>query len=141
MTTMKTTSTGKVRAIADGFGIAASTACAIHCILLPALLVTGTVLPASFLTDESFHKAMLWIILPTAILAFGIGCWRHKDRWVLMLGMIGLAGMVLAVSVVHGIAGELGERIVTVLSAGILVAAHYRNFQLCRSSDCAHEPA
>ena len=131
--------TDRVRATADWFGIAASAACAIHCIVLPALLVTGTVLPASLLGDELFHKAMLWVILPAAILAFGIGCWRHKDRWVLALGVIGLTGMVLAVAIVHDIAGESGERIVTLVSAAVLITAHYRNFQLCRSSGCAHE--
>ncbi len=131
--------TGRVRATADWFGIVASAACAIHCIVLPALLVTGTVLPASLLGDESFHAAMLWVILPAAILAFGIGCRRHKDLWVLALGAIGLTGMVLAVAIVHDIAGEFGERIVTLVSAAVLITAHYRNFQLCRSSGCDHE--
>ena len=131
--------TNGVRTLADWLGIAASTACAAHCILIPVLLVTGTVLPASFLGGESFHLAMLWMILPAAIVAFGIGCWRHKDRWVLAFGIIGLAGMVLSVTVVHELAGELGERITTVLSAAVLILAHYRNFQLCRSSGCAHE--
>ena len=126
---------------ADWFGIAASTACAMHCLLVPTLLVTGTILPASVLADEAFHQAMLWVILPTAIVAFGIGCWRHKDQWVLGLGMVGLTGIVLAVAVVHDIAGESGERIVTLLSAAILVAAHYRNYRICRSMDCAHECA
>ena len=125
--------------MADWLGIVASTACGVHCVLLPTLLVTGAVLPASFLGDESFHRTMLLIILPTAILAFGIGCWRHRDRWVLTLGMIGLTGMVLAAETLHDIIGETGERIVTVLSAAILVAAHYRNFQICRSSGCTHE--
>ncbi len=97
-------------------------------------------MPASVLGDEGFHKAMLWLILPAAILAFSIGCWRHRDRLVLMLGMIGLTGMVLAVAVVHDLFGEVSERIVTVLSAAVLVSAHYRNFQLCRSSGCTHEP-
>ena len=131
--------TGRTSAIADWFGIAASTACAVHCILIPTLLITGTVLPATVLADESFHLAMLWVILPAAIVAFGIGCWRHKDRWVLALGAIGLTGMVLAVAVLHDIAGEVGERVVTVISAAILIAAHYRNFRLCRASGCAHE--
>ena len=133
-------STGRVRTIADWLGITASTACAVHCILLPTLLVTGTVLPASILADEWFHYAMLWMILPAALVAFGIGCWRHKDRWVLLLGMIGLTGMVLAVSVLHDVAGEAGERVVTFVAAGFLIAAHYRNFRLCRASSCAHEP-
>ena len=135
---MKEQQLGTTRAIADWFGIAASTVCAVHCVIVPTLLITGTVLPASILTDEAFHLAMLWVILPAAIVAFGIGCWRHRDRWVFSLGMIGLTGMVLAVSVVHDVAGELGERIVTVLAAGVLVAAHYRNYRICRSADCAH---
>ena len=130
----------QVRNIADWLGIAASTACGVHCVLLPTLLVTGTVLPASVLGDEAFHQAMLWMILPAAIVAFGIGCWRHKDGWVLGLGMLGLTGMVLAVAVLHDLVGEDGERAVTVLSAAILVAAHIRNFRLCRSADCTHEP-
>ena len=130
---------GRVRAVADWFGIAASTVCAMHCILMPTLLVAGTALPVAVLGDELFHEAMLWMILPAAILAFGIGCWRHKDRWVLALGVIGLTGMALSVAVLHDVAGDVGERIVTLLSAAILVVAHYRNFRICRSSDCAHE--
>ncbi len=127
------------RSIADWLGITASTACAVHCILLPTLLVTGTVLPASILADEAFHYAMLWMILPAAIVAFGIGCWRHKDQRVLTLGIIGLVGMVAAVSVLHDIAGETGERVVTFIAAGFLIAAHYRNFRLCRASGCSHD--
>ena len=129
------------RTFADWLGIAASTACGVHCILLPTLLVTGTVLPATVLGDESFHQAMLWMILPAAIVAFGLGCWRHKDRWVLALGMIGLTGMLLSATVLHDLIGEVGERIVTLLSAAVLVSAHYRNFRICRSSGCAHESA
>ena len=126
--------------IADWLGIAASTACAVHCVLIPTLLVTGTVLPASFLGDESFHLAMLWVILPAAIVAFGIGCWRHKDQWVLALGSIGVAGIVLSFAVLHDVAGDAGERIGTVISASVLIAAHYRNYQLCRATGGTHEP-
>ncbi|MEM7278930.1 MAG: MerC domain-containing protein [Pseudomonadota bacterium] len=128
-----------MRAVADWLGIAASTACALHCVLVPTLLISGTLLPASFLGDESFHLAMVFVILPAAIVAFGLGCWRHKDPWVLALGAIGLSGMVLAVSVLHDVVGEVGERSVTFLSAALLIAAHYRNYQLCRSSGCDHE--
>ncbi len=138
---MNTERVGTTRAFADWFGIAASTACAIHCVLVPTLLITGTILPASILADEAFHLAMLWVILPAAILAFGIGCWRHKDQWVLALGMTGVTGLILAVTIVHDVAGEVGERLVTVLSAAILIAAHYRNYRICRSMDCEHDCA
>ena len=131
--------TSSASAIADWFGITASSVCAVHCILLPVLLITGTVLPVSILNDEGFHLLMLWAILPAAVVAFGIGCARHKDRWVITLGATGLAGMVLGALVLHDLIGEVGERVVTVISAGILIAAHYRNFRLCRSADCACE--
>ena len=130
-----------VRSFADWLGIAASTTCGLHCALLPILLVTGTVLPTSVLGDESFHKALLWIILPTAIFAFAIGCWRHKDRRVMLLGAIGLTGILLAGTVLHDIIGETGERIATLAFAAVLVAAHYRNYQLCRTSSCDHDTA
>ncbi len=131
--------TSKTSAVADWFGIAASSVCAVHCVVIPALLISGTVLPASFLADEGFHLLMLWAILPAAVIAFGIGCARHKDHWVISLGAIGISGMVLAAFVLHDLIGEVGERVVTVICAGILIAAHYRNFRLCRSADCAHD--
>ena len=129
---------GRLSTIANWFGIAASSACAIHCVLVPVLLVSGTVLPASILGDEAFHLAMISVIFPAALVAFGIGCWRHKDTWVLILGLTGLGGIILAYLVVHDIAGELSERITTLVSALILICAHYRNYLLCRSSRCNH---
>ncbi len=131
---------GRVRSIADWLGIAASSACALHCIVVPTLLVTGTVLPASIFADGGFHLAMIWIIIPVAVLAFGIGCWRHKDRWVMALGLIGVLGMVSSITVFRDLAGEAGERVATLLSAAVLIVAHYRNYKICRSTGCTHEP-
>ena len=128
-----------VRSLADGIGIVGSAACALHCIAAPVLLVAGTALPASFLADETFHHMLLWVLLPAAVLAIGLGCWQHKDRWVLVLGVLGLAGLSSPVAVPHELIGELGERVVTVGSAGLLIAAHLRNFRRCRADGCDHE--
>ena len=128
-----------VSIVADGLGMVASAVCALHCILAPSLVVAGTVLPAVLLRDEWFHQAMVWVILPAALVAFGLGCWRHKDRWVLGLGALGLVGIALSVSALHDVIGEAGERVVTLGSATILIAAHYRNFKLCRTDRCKHD--
>ena len=125
--------------MADWLGIVASTACAMHCVLVPVRLVTGTVLPASILAGDFFHLAMIGIILPAAIVAFGIGCRQHKDRWVLGLGVTGLTGIVVSATVLHELVGEGGERVGTLLSGALLVFAHYRNFRLSRLADCARE--
>ncbi len=127
-----------LRTVADGFGVAASALCAVHCLLVPTLLVAGTALPACLLSDELFHRALLWVILPSALVALGLGCWRHKDLWVFLLGAAGLLGMTLSVAVLHDLIGEAGERSVTLASAALLISAHARNFICCRSHDCEH---
>ena len=131
----------KTRSIADGIVILGSAGCALHCMAAPVFLVAGTALPASFLTDESFHQMLLWAILPASILAFGLGCWRHKDGWVQGLGILGLLGLSLSVVAPHDLIDESGERWVTVGSAGILISAHLRNFKQCRTDRCDHEEA
>ncbi|MEM6638678.1 MAG: MerC domain-containing protein [Pseudomonadota bacterium] len=119
--------------LADWLGITASAACAIHCLALPTLLVTGAVVPGSFFGDESFHLMALFVMLPAAAVAFFLGCRVHRDKPVMWMGIAGIAGMILAVTVLHDLVGEQGERVATVASAVLLVAAHYRNFRLCRS--------
>jgi hypothetical protein len=136
---MKPSATPGVRSIADGLGLLAATACAVHCIALPALLVAGSTLPTVLLDDERFHQAMLWLVVPSAVVAFGLGCWRHKDRRVLLLGALGVVGLVVSGTVVHDLLGELAEKGATLGSAGLAVAAHLRNFKLCRSESCRHE--
>ena len=135
---MNNASQQKLRRFADRIGVVASVTCALHCLLLPVLLAAGTALSATFLGDEAFHKSLLWLIIPAAVLAFGIGCRRHKDRLVLTLALIGLVGLVLAGTVLHDLLGEDYERIATLLSATLLVVAHVRNYRLCRSADCDH---
>lgn len=128
-----------VRTLADGLGLFAATACAVHCIALPALLVAGTAIPTVLLDDEIFHQTMLWLVVPSAVIALGLGCWRHKDRRVLLLGALGVTGLALSGTVVHDLLGEVAEKSVTLGSAGLAIAAHLRNFGLCRSESCRHE--
>lgn len=117
----------------DVLGIAASTACALHCLLLPTVLLAGGSLPFAFLGDESLHKVLLFIVFPAAVVGFGFGFAQHKDRVVAIAGLLGLAGMLFAVTVGHDVVGEIGERIVTVTCAATLIGAHIRNYRLCRA--------
>lgn len=124
-------------ALADTVGIAAAVACGVHCLLGPTLLVLGPVASTLGLGDESFHRGMLWVVMPVAAVAFGIGCRRHHDRLTAMLGAVGLVAFALAATVLHDLIGEMGERTVALGSAGLLVAAHLRNYRKCRSAGCA----
>ena len=121
-----------LRTVADAMGALGAFACALHCLLVPVLLVGGTVLPVGFFLEEGFHLAMLWLVLPAGIVAFAFGCWRHKDRLVLGLGLSGLVLILAAATVLHPIVGEVGERGLTVAAGAMLITAHVRNFRLCR---------
>ena len=124
--------------LADGLGVLGATACAVHCIALPVLFVLGAAVP-TFFRGEGFHSAMLWLVVPSAIVAFSLGCWRHRDQRVLIMGIVGAVGLVLAGTVLHDVVGEAGEKVATLASAALLISAHVRNFKLCQTPVC--EPA
>ncbi|MHA7835888.1 MAG: MerC domain-containing protein [bacterium] len=126
------------RSIADLVGVVGSGLCALHCMIVPTSLVVGPLAPLRFLEDGTFHHNLLWLVAPAAVLAVSIGCLQHRDRLVLWMGTIGLSTLIAAFTILHDSSGENGERLLTMASAGILVAAHVRNFRLCRSIACSH---
>jgi hypothetical protein len=137
MTSM--TGNALVRPIADTVGLTGSVLCALHCLIVPISLVFGQIGPLSLVEDEFFHRILLSAVVPAAVLAFGIGCWNHRDPWVLVLGAVGLISLTAALTVLHDVLGENGERSAAILASGLLIAAHVRNFRLCRDCVCDHE--
>jgi K+ transporter len=125
-----------VQRMADLFAVSSSGLCMIHCLATPVLLIFLPVLSASVLSGDAFHAAILWIILPTSLVALTLGCWRHKDRYVAVLCAIGLAVILVAARFGDVLFGEIGERILTTAGSIILIAGHFRNFSLCRGASC-----
>ena len=127
------------RSMADVVGCTGSVICALHCLLVPISLIFGPIGQVVVVEEEVFHRVLLWVLLPAAVVAFRIGCLEHKDKWVLVLGMTGLISLTLAFTTLHESLGETAERWVAVLAAVLLIGAHVRNFRLCRSNVCDHE--
>ena len=138
---MMTSTTGNVllRPIADAVGLTGSVLCALHCLIVPISLIFGQIGPLSLVEDEFFHRILLAVVVPAAVLAFGIGCWNHRDRWVLLLGAVGLISLTAALTVLHELLGENGERATAIVASGLLIGAHVRNFRLCRDCPCDNE--
>ena len=88
--------------------------------------------------DEHFHFLLLYLVLPTSTLAIGLGCRRHRTFKLIAWGSAGLGFLVLGALLGHDRLGELGEKGMTLLGAGLVVLAHVHNFRLCRQSQCAH---
>ena len=128
--------------IIDNLGITISSVCAIHCVLLPAIFIIA---PYSFLASHEFHEALIYFILPCAAIAFIIGCRKHGDVKVAIMGTLGvmlLASSLLFHEVFH--AEEHSEELITVLItiAGsiMLILSHLRNRKLCLKEEFAcHE--
>jgi hypothetical protein len=85
------------------------------------------------------HRILVILVLPTSIASLLLGCRRHQDRSVLLLGAAGLAGLVVTAGVGHVLFGELGERLATIAAGFSMALAHMRNFRLCRTHACNHE--
>jgi len=125
--------------IFDKGAIALSVVCAVHCLALPVLAVMTPAIMGYFITDESFHRWLAFVVIPFSLIALTMGCRHHKNFTVAMLGVSGLLVLVFAAAFGHDLLGETGEKVATLFGAGLIAIAHYRNYRLCqqqRSCDC-----
>lgn len=120
------------QAFTDKFAISLSVLCAIHCLLLPVLLIALPSLSALQLQNEAFHTWMLVTVIPTSIYALTMGCKKHQRYHLFFWGVSGLTLMILAVFLDHEIINEAGEKTLTLLGAILVVIAHYGNFRRCQ---------
>ena len=126
-----------MRGIADIFAMSCSGLCAVHCLFTSAALILVPIFGASIMEGDAFHHAILWFILPASLIALTLGCRQHKDRYVVLLGLLGLGLIVLAATRGEDLLGVSGEKIFTFVGSAILIAGHYRNFGLCRAAACS----
>jgi hypothetical protein len=127
------------QSLTDKFSIGLSMLCAIHCLVLPLLLVALPNLAALHLQNEAFHTWTLVAVIPTSIYALTMGCKKHQRYHLFFWGLSGLLLMVLAVTFGHDIGGEAGEKGLTLLGAIFVVIAHWGNFKHCKNNKCSHE--
>lgn len=113
----------------DKAGIGISAACMMHCTALPLLLTLSPSMLGGLLNHNSFHQWLLLLILPTALIAFGIGWSRHRRLSYLVPGLLGLTLVVLAVLFGHEVLGELGEKLLTFSGGLALVIGHMMNLR------------
>jgi uncharacterized membrane protein YkvI len=126
----------RTQRLMDKTAIALSTACAIHCLSLPILIIMLPILSTTFLGDESFHRLLLWFVFPTSVFAITQGCRRHKNWLVLLFASLGLTILLGTATLGEQVFNENSERIATVLGAMFLVFGHYRNYSCCRRNKC-----
>ena len=120
----------------DRLAISASALCAVHCIATPLLLIIFPSLLALPVGDHFYHMLMVWFVIPTSSIAVLMGCTRHKDPMVLVLAFFGIVSLAVSAIYGHDLVGEAGEKLATLTATALLIAAHWRNYSLCRSDSC-----
>ena len=120
----------------DIASICLSNICIIHCLALPILTVMIPPSLSLVLKEEVFHLYMLIFVLPISVVALTMGCRKHKKFNVLLLGAVGLLGLVSVAFYGHDLFGEIGEKLLTIMAAGLIASAHFMNFKACRRIDC-----
>ncbi len=121
----------------DKAAISISALCLVHCLVLP---ITLAVLPSmtllTMLNDEVFHLVLVALVLPTSLIALTMGCRRHKNFFVLVLGLAGVLTLLLTALFAHDLLGEATEKGATVFGTLLIAVSHIQNFRLCRTLDC-----
>ena len=110
----------------DLLGVVLSTACLIHCTILPLCLALLPFLGSHFHLDEKWHFYMTALIVPVACVALVTGWMRHRQALVIILGSVALA-MILGAHPLHDLLGHWGAEIVGALGGCILIGAHLFN--------------
>jgi hypothetical protein len=126
----------QLQAIADKTAISLSFICTLHCLATPFALALLPTLAAINLADEAFHLWMVIAVIPTSLLALSMGCKKHSDYRVMLLGITGLGLLILAAFFGHDLLGESAETALTVVGTIIIAAGHVLNHRLCQQRHC-----
>jgi hypothetical protein len=128
MTESSTPSTAVVAL--DATAVSLSALCLLHCLALPLLVALLPLASATFVADERFHRWMLWLVVPTTVVALWTGWRRHHRGGVVVLGAIGVSLIAFAAygPALVGLT-ETGDTVFTVIGALLLATAHVLNLR------------
>lgn len=111
----------------DRAATVASLLCLLHCLALPLLIAALPSLAKVLDVPESFHMAVVIFALPSSLLALLSGKAKHRSPLPLLVGLAGLAALIVALALLHDSALETPA---TVVGSVALAAAHVWNWRL-----------
>jgi hypothetical protein len=116
----------------DRVAIALSTICIVHCLAMPFVIALLPVTAFALGGDGHFHSLMLWFVVPTSVLGFGLGARVHRRVDIVAMGALAIAALAAAALWGHGAWDPSVEVLVNVVASVVLAAAHWRNFREVR---------
>ncbi|OZB04116.1 MAG: MerC protein [Idiomarina sp. 34-48-12] len=114
----------------DKTGMWVTTLCALHCLLLPVILPMLSLIGLSFIGEELLERVILGTSIVLGLVALISGIRKHARFYPLVLLVAG--GFIYW----HKDSlGEMGEPIIILLGASLIIAAHWVNLRLVRSTN------
>lgn len=107
----------------DRAAIGLSALCLFHCIATAFVVALATSTAGAFL-DPLIHEIGLALAIALGILAFGGGLLTHGRKTPLLVGALGLSAMAYALSLRHGVPGEI---LFTVVGVCLVAVGHNLN--------------
>jgi divalent metal cation (Fe/Co/Zn/Cd) transporter len=123
----------------DALGIAASSACAIHCAVLPLLLTSLPILGVNIINNIGFEIFMIVLAMGVGLYSLNHGFKRHHHQKLPMVIFIGGMIFLLLKQVLHAY-----QLWLLIPGVSMIIAAHYLNYRQCQKAnhchkeDCAH---
>ena len=124
----------------DRLAMSLSFACILHCLFMPAFIITSVTFASTQFSDELFHYSILFLAIPISLYALLSGKRNHKNNLIFIVGVSGLTVLFLALFSEGNFYGFPLETLLTIIGSSIVISAHYKNYQICQRLDCAcHE--
>ena len=130
----------KTQLISDRLAMTLSLACILHCLFMPAFLISSFAFFSIQFSDEILHYSLLFMAAPISLYALYLGKKNHKSNSFFPIGLFGLTVLFFALFNEGTYLGLPLETILTIIGSAFLIFAHYRNYRTCQNSDCnCHE--
>lgn len=117
----------------DALGIAASTACAIHCALLPLVLTSIPLFGVNIIHNTVFEAGMIGLALCIGSYSLSHGYKKHHHNWLPLI--VFFSGFIFLVLKQFFTEYETWLLIPAVI---LIISAHLLNFRYCRVHNHAH---
>ena len=124
------------QAISDRLAMTLSFACILHCLFMPAFLITSLTFASIEFSDELLHYSILFLAIPVSLFALLSGKKNHNNNLIFIVGILGLTVLFLAIFSEGNFYGFPLETLLTIIGSMIVITAHYKNYQICQQLDC-----
>ena len=122
--------------VSDRLAMSLSFACILHCLFMPAFLITSVTFASIEFSDELLHYSILFLAIPVSLFALLSGKKNHNNNLIFIVGILGLTVLFLALFSEGNFYGLPLETLLTIIGSMIVITAHYKNYQICQQLDC-----